>query len=281
MKVLVVGANGYIGSHVVRFLKNMGQEVSCVDFDDSYLPEDVPLYKENIFVDDEDIYKKLGSPDALIHLAWRNGFVHNSDSHMADLSGHFVFLKNMLKGGLKYLSVMGSMHEIGYYEGRIDENTPANPTSQYAIAKNALRLAITDLISREYPQVAFHWLRGFYIYGDDVRTNSVFGKILRAAQEGKKTFALNSGKNKYDFIHIDELAKQISLASVQKEINGIINCCSGKPVALGEMIETFVATNELDISLEYGKYPDRPYDSPVIYGDNKKITAIIDNFENK
>ena len=34
---------------------------------------------------------------------------------------------------------MGTMHEIGYWEGAIDENTPCNPLSMYGIAKDALR----------------------------------------------------------------------------------------------------------------------------------------------
>ena len=43
---------------------------------------------------------------------------------MNDLSSHMTFLEHMIDGGLKYLTVMGTMHEIGYWEGAIDENTP-------------------------------------------------------------------------------------------------------------------------------------------------------------
>lgn len=45
----------------------------------------------------------------------------------------------MIEGGLPQLSVMGTMHEVGYWEGAITEDTPTNPTSLYGIAKNALR----------------------------------------------------------------------------------------------------------------------------------------------
>ena len=43
------------------------------------------------------------------------------------------------RAGLPSVSVMGSMHEIGRWEGAVDENTPANPLSNYGVAKNALR----------------------------------------------------------------------------------------------------------------------------------------------
>lgn len=274
MKIAITGANGYLGSHVTTYLYERGYDVTAVDFRHGNLPTGVKKISIDI-LNEENIYKRIGAPDVLIHLAWRDGFVHSSQSHMKDLSKHFAFIMDALEGGVKYLSVMGSMHEVGYFEGCIKEDTVCNPMSQYGIAKNTLRQALTEIINREYKDVAFHWLRGYYIYGDDERSNSVFAKLLQAAKEGKSEFPFNSGKNKYDFISIDEMSEQIALASIQNEINGIINCCSGKPVALGEMIERYIEKNQLKISLAYGKYPDRPYDSPLIFGDNTKISAIL------
>ena len=179
----------------------------------------------------------------------------------------------MIDGGLKQLAVMGTMHEVGYWEGAIDENTPCKPMSQYGIAKNELRQSLELYALNK--SCKFMWLRAYYIYGDDLYGNSIFCKIRQAVKEGKTTFPFTTGKNKYDFIHIDELAKQIAMCSLQDKVLGIINCCSGKPVSLAEQIEWYRAHNKLPISLEYGKYPDRPYDSPCVYGDNEKIRKII------
>jgi len=44
---------------------------------------------------------------------------------------------------------------------------------------------------------------------------------------------------------------------------------------LATMVEEFIATQGLDISLEYGAYPDRPYDSPAVWGDASRITEIV------
>ena len=82
---------------------------------------------------------------------------------------------------------------------------------------------------------------------------------------------------RYDFIDLDELVKQIAAASLQKDITGTINLCSGVPVSLGDKINEFINRNNLSISLKYGAFPDRAYDSPVIYGDNTKIKAILNN----
>lgn len=64
-------------------------------------------------------------------------------------------------------------------------------------------------------------------------------------------------------------------ASTQETITGIINVCTGRPVALKEKVEEFIKENNLHIKLKYGAYPDRPYDSKIIYGDNTKITSIL------
>ena len=47
------------------------------------------------------------------------------------------FIYKMIKGGIKQVAVMGSMHEVGFFEGSINENTPCNPQSLYGISKNA------------------------------------------------------------------------------------------------------------------------------------------------
>ena len=228
---------------------------------------------EPLFSGDPDLYKKLGSPDICIHLAWRDGFRHNSAAHMKDLSSHVTFLNTMVEGGLQGLSVMGTMHEVGYWEGAINESTPCKPQSQYGIAKNALRqslmLSLADSPSR------LHWLRAYYITGDEAHGSSIFAKITQAEQDGKATFPFTSGSNLYDFIDVDELANMIVAASVQDRINGIINVCTGKPMSLADRVEKFLRDKNYKIKLDYGAFPDRPYDSPGTWGDPTKINRIL------
>lgn len=272
MKVVVTGASGYIGRHVVDALIKMHHEVIAVDMINKGINTDATFLSLDIFSDD--IYNKLGRPDACIHMAWKDGFNHASDAHMGMLSKHYAFIKNMIDGGVKYLSIMGTMHEIGYYEGCVDENTPTNPLSMYGIAKNALREA--SLLLADKSDTALMWLRAYYILGDDSNNNSIFTKVTQMEHEGKASFPFVSGKNKYDFIHVDELAKQIATASTQSEITGIINCCSGKPVSLADKVNEFIEKNHYSIRPDYGKFPERPYDSPAIWGDNTKINLIME-----
>lgn len=163
---------------------------------------------------------------------------------------------------------------MGYWEGCVDENTPCNPLSMYGIAKNALRQEL-QLFCKD-KDVNLHWLRAYYIYGDDTRGSSIFSKICQAVEDGKKEFPFTTGKNKYDFISIDRLAEQIFYASTQSEINGIINVCTGIPVPLEDKVEEYIKEHNYDIKLQYGAYPDREYDSPEIWGDVTRIKIIME-----
>lgn len=274
-RVLVTGANGYIGRHVVQALLERDCEVYACDLRFDGIDSRAHQVSVEIFSGDETIYEQLGKPDVCIHLAWRNGFIHNAETHITDLPNHYIFLKHMIEGGLPQLVVMGSMHEVGYWEGAIDENTPTNPMSLYAIAKNSLRQMI-ELVAKD-KGIILQWIRGFYILGDDLKSNSIFSKIVLAAEEGKTSFPFTTGKNLYDFIEVEELARQISSVGTQKEVTGIINCCTGKPVSLADQVELFIKNHNYDIKLEYGAYPDRKYDSPGIWGDPTKIQEIMKN----
>lgn len=274
-KILVTGAGGYIGRHVVKRLCDMGENVIAVDIRTDGIDTRANIVSCNIFSGSETVYEELGCPDTVIHMAWRDGFVHNSDAHMQDLSAHYTFIKNMIGKGIKQLVVMGTMHEVGYHEGAIDENTPCEPTSMYGIAKDALRRSTIQLTQRS--NVCLQWLRAYYIYGDDARSNSIFAKLTKAAEEGKTTFPFTTGKNKYDFIEVDKLAEQIATVAVQNEVTGIINCCTGEPVSLADKVESFIKEHGFNIKLEYGAFPDRPYDSPGVWGDASKINAVMKN----
>lgn len=272
-RVLVTGAGGYIGRHVVTALCDLGADVLAVDFNTSQIDSRAVCRQENLFNGTEDIYQQLDCPEACLHMAWRDGFVHRSDAHMEDLSSHYTFIRNMIHGGLRHLAVMGTMHEVGYHEGAIDENTPCKPISMYGVAKDALRRS--TFLMAEGTDVCLQWLRAYYIYGDDMRGKSIFSKISQAVQRGETHFPFTTGKNQYDFIHVDELSKQIAACVMQEEVRGIINCCTGQPISLSEKVESFIREHGWKITLDYGAFPDRPYDSPGVWGDCTKIQKIM------
>lgn len=272
MKIVVTGANGYLGQGIVKHLLDLGQEVTAVDFLTNNVDSRAVKIACNLF-EIEDPYQFFDYPDIVLHLAWRDGFVHNSDAHIVDLPKHYFFIKRLLQKGLKRIAVMGSMHEIGFYEGSISENTPCNPTTLYGISKDALRKLVKELCFQH--NAKWQWLRGYYIVGNSKFGNSIFSKITIAALEGKKEFPFTMGQNQYDFLDYDDFCEQTSKCVCQDRINGIINICSGKPEKLADRVERFIKDSGYVIKLKYGAFPDRPYDSKAVWGNNKKTLEAI------
>ena len=277
--ILVTGCNGYIGKSVVDCLLNKGKKVIGLTRT-SKVERDHPngvFLKMNFSDWDECHHIKHGHPDSCVHLAWRNGFHHQSTTHYDDLISHLNFIKKIIELGVSNIAIIGTAHEIGNYNGSVDESTPTYPMNPYGIAKDFLRNAI--LAYAETKNVKIKWLRVYYMFGDDERNNSVFTKLIHAEKQGKSSFDMNSGENLYDFIHVEKLSEQIFMAVDQDEVTGIINCCSGKPVALKTMLEQFIKAKNMKIIAEYGKYPERPYDSKAIWGNPNKINYITSKYE--
>lgn len=275
MKILVTGANGYMGTGIVKQLLDDEFKIVATDIVTDRVDERAEKIDGNIF-EITNPYECFGKPDVLLHLAWRDGFKHNSENHLADLPLHYKFISQMMRAGVKRVCILGTMHEVGFYEGAINENTPTAPESLYGISKNALRDAVR--LEAENCGCIFQWIRGFYIVGNTTAGCSIFSKITQAENEGKTEFPFTMGTNQYDFIDYDEFCTQVAATVEQQDINGIINCCSGQPMRLGERVEQFIRDNNYNIKLKYGAFPDRPYDSKAVWGNNNKIVEIMKNY---
>lgn len=271
--VFVTGAGGYLGPHVVTALADRGfSVVAVVRPGSSAVLDPRARVLEADILDEHLNLSEWFDARAVVHLAWKHGFQHNSPAHMEQLSAHYRLLTRLAAGGVPRIVALGTMHEIGYWEGPIVAETPTHPQSQYGIAKDALRRSLSLAIPES---TSLAWARAYYIYGDDRRNNSVFRKLLEAADGGATEFPFTTGRNRYDFIRVEELGRQLAALADADHVTGVINCSTGTPTSLAEMVETFIAENGLGLTLKYGAFPDRPYDSPAVWGDATAIRALM------
>lgn len=274
MRVLVTGGSGYIGRHVVLKLLERGHSVVATTHRSSDFPPEVTQIPFDIGTSTANLFSLAGKPDVCIHLAWANGFSHADPSHLQRAYEHLAFIKGLFEAGLRHIAIAGTMHEVGYHVGVVTADTPMRPLHSYGLGKSFLHQAVTMLASSL--DVRLQWLRFYYILGDDIRNRSVFSKLLEVEKSGKRTFEFNSGELLYDFIDVGQLANQVVAVASQREIDGVINCCSGKPRSLKSAVLSFIADNSLAIEPVWGKYPLRRYDSPAIWGDSRAIEAIME-----
>lgn len=272
MNVLVTGANGYLGQGIVQTLLDNGIGVTAADIATDRVDARAKRVDCDLFALN-DPFAYLGEPDVVLHLAWRDGFVHNAPSHIDQLSAHCGFIRRLAEAGAKRIAVMGTMHEVGFFEGSIDETTPCAPMNCYGIAKNALR-GYVEWLHTATP-FAYQWLRGYYIVGHSEYGRSIFSKITAAVRAGQTEFPFTMGLNQYDFIDYPDFCHQVAAAVMQDKVDGIINICSGRPEKLSDRVERFIRENGYSIKLRYGAFPDRPYDAKAVWGSDQKIAAIL------
>ena len=82
------------------------------------------------------------------------------------------------------------------------------------------------------------------------------------------------GLNQFDFLNYDIFCKYVADIVEQDKIDGIINVCAGRPEKLADCVEQFISENGFNIKLIYGAFPDRPYDSKAIWGDDFKLRMV-------
>jgi len=168
MKVLVTGATGYIGKHLVDRLITIPnvELVLCARNINELRWGGLQALELDIKVFEDFSIIKGSDYDLLIHLAWGELNDYKSIGHLEnEYIHHFSFLKKLIEDGLSNVTILGTCFEYGMQYGELKEDMPTNPTTSYGIAKDTLRRSMELLCATH--EVNFKWLRLFYIWGSD------------------------------------------------------------------------------------------------------------------
>ncbi|WP_018614944.1 NAD-dependent epimerase/dehydratase family protein [Segetibacter koreensis] len=282
-KVLVTGASGFIGEYViVELLKNNYSVIATSTSAEKVKQRAwfskvkfVPFNFKN-YSADANYFQYFDKPDALIHLAWEGLPNYKSLFHFEEnLPRHYAFIKNLVLNGLSDVTVTGTCFEYGFKQGCLTEETDTNPTNAYAIAKDALHKFLTQL--QLYNPFVLKWVRLFYMHGKGQNPNSIFSQLEKAIENKQDTFNMSGGEQIRDYLRVEEVAEYIAKIAMQNKITGAINCCSGKPVKLKELIKNYLEEKKTNIHLNLGYYPYLDYEPMSFWGDNTKLKTIINN----
>jgi nucleoside-diphosphate-sugar epimerase len=278
MNVMVTGATGFIGRHVVTELLANGHSVIAIARD-LEKAKAMPWFNEVEFVQCdlhdsyEQLFKRDSLPNAIVHLAWPGlpnyqGFFHISKNLPADLA----FLEAAVNAGISHLVVAGTCQEYGFQYGPLEEEMVAKPTTPYGFAKNVLCEALR-LLQKE-KQFAFQWMRLFYMHGEGQNKNSLLAQLNSAIEEGKESFNMSMGDQLRDYLPVKEVAKNFIACLENPQIAGIINCCSGKPSSVFDIVSQQIIEKGSNIKLNRGYYPYPNYEPLAFWGDPTKLNKL-------
>jgi dTDP-6-deoxy-L-talose 4-dehydrogenase (NAD+) len=280
--VLVTGATGFIGQHVIeQLLTKDGVRVIATARTEppveraAWLPS-VQFIPFDISADwlTTDLYAHFGRPDAVIHLAWQGLPDYKSLAHVDTYwLQHYRFLTNLIANGLTDLTVTGTCLEYGLQSGCLAEDLLTQPTTAYGLAKDMLRKAL-DLVLTDR-NVSFKWLRLFYMYGRGQNPKSLLAQVETAALRGDTSFNMSKGEQLRDYLSVTDVAKIILQTSLQQKVIGTINCCSGQPIAVRTLVERFMWEHNYQLSLNLGHYPYPTYEPLAFWGNNQKLLTIL------
>lgn len=278
MKIAVTGANGFIGRHVITELTKYPVEIiPIVRYSTSHLPEHLQAkaISLDIHSPQKDVFKFMGSPDALIHLAWSGLPNYRSLHHFEqELPMQYQFLQGIIKSGLQSLVVAGTCFEYGMQSGALHENMATAPDNPYGFAKDVLRCQL-EYLQKTNP-FSLAWARLFYIYGEGQAENSLLPQLRKAIERGDKTFNMSGGEQLRDYLPATEVTKHLVSLAVDRKNVGTINICSGKPTSVRNLVEQWIAENNWEIDLNLGHYSYPDYEPMAFWGDKKKLDAYME-----
>ena len=281
LKILVTGASGFIGNHLIKeLLKNTNHEIIATSRDIEkakkyewfsrvkYISYDLNSQEEL------NLFEYFDKPDKVIHLAWDGLPNYNDLIHIEkNLFNNYQFIKNLVANGLKDITITGTCFEYGLINGCLSEDIQTNPSNSYAIAKDSLRKFIEEL-KKQY-KFNYKWIRLFYMYGEGQGEKSLIALLDKAIQNGEKEFNMSGGEQLRDYLHIQEVVSNISKIALHNKIdNQIINCCSGKPISIRKFVENYLDEKNYSMKLNLGYYPYPTYEPMAFWGNNDKLDLI-------
>jgi len=283
MKILVTGATGFIGYHIIHYLLNNGYEVIATGTSrEKAMQRDwfsrVKFVEHFTGKDDTqtDLYIKFDRPVKLIHLAWPGLPDYKSPAHIEEyLPAQYAFLENMICNGLKDVTITGTCFEYGMKNGLLTENMEPEPANPYAVAKDSLRRQLMMLQATH--SFSLKWIRLFYMYGKGQHVKSLIIQLDAALAKGENTFNMSGGQQVRDYLPVEKVAENIARIAMQNKITGIINCSSNKPVTVESMVREYLKQVGGKIELNLGYYPYPDYEPMEFWGDNTKMLKALEN----
>lgn len=272
MNILVTGATGFIGSHVVNELVCRGHTIIALTRNKNSVRNTLVKYVYGDLCNtDHKLIDQIASYgiDSCIHLAWQG----IPDFSYQNCINNFNMGLNLLdlcrKLDIIKLICTGSCWEYENPIGMVNENWSLSSQSSFRAVKNSFRM-IAESFCRDN-NISFYWLRLFYVYGIGQRSGSLIPYIVGELKRGKypqlKTpFAGN------DYINVEDVARAIVDTMEMSPDESILNIGSGYALPVIDILKLIAA--KLNINLDLSVYI-KDFDSNRFWADMSRSKKVI------
>lgn len=292
-KVLVTGADGFIGSHLVEYLLEKGYDVRAFTYYNSFntwgwldsLPGD-KLKEIDIFPGDirdpNGVREAMKGIDGVFHLAALIAIpfsYYSPDSYVdTNIKGTLNVLQAARDMGTERIMITSTSEVYGTAQYvPIDEHHPYQGQSPYSATKiGADRLAESFYRSFELPVSI---VRPFNTYGPRQSARAVIPTIITQLLAGKEEIKLGSLTPTRDFNFVkDTAAGFVAIAESEKTLGEEINIATQKEISIGELAQEIIDQINPSAHIVCDEQRLRPEKSEVnrLLGDNTKIRTLTD-----
>jgi nucleoside-diphosphate-sugar epimerase len=286
LTVLVTGASGFIGSHVVGALLARGRRVRAVvrsTSDRRALAAATEAAGAGADARLEiaacDLWNAIererralcDGTDAAVLAAWFAvpGQYLGSPENLRCIDGTVALVRTLGEAGCARVLGVGSCFEYDFTPGTLREEGPLAPGSLYAASKVATRFLGEQVAHASGTR--FLWARLFYQYGPFEDARRLVPAVATALLRGEKV-DVTEGRQVRDFLHVEDVATAL-VAALESELTGVVNVGSARPVTVREIVATLESLAERPGLVNFGGRPESPTDPPQVVADNTRLVA--------
>jgi nucleoside-diphosphate-sugar epimerase len=275
-RIFITGAGGFVGAATTRAALAGGHEVHALTRQSGAARLAGLNGKLHRHVADLSDGKAIANllatikPDIVIHSAWEGvgGASRAGDIQFDNIRTTLLLADAAIAAGVGKFVGIGSQAEYGRFDRRITEDDLPQPTMLYGAAKlSACHLARQR--TRE-AGVGFAWLRLFSVFGPGDNPNWLIPSVAASLVQGVAP-RCTLGTQKWDYLHIDDVAMGTLAAAVTDRATGIFNLSSGAPVAVRAIIERLRDLAAPGLELSFGDVPFGPDQIMHLEGDNSRL----------
>lgn len=216
---IVVGANGFLGSSLVKRLLNEDIEVLAVyNKHFNFIDEKAKL------ITSEDLFDSDIRPDYIFYVA---GNYANSYRELLVLNDNLY--RYSLKFNNSKLIYVSSTNIYGIHDRVITETSSFNNPGIYAQSKLSGEFIVSSMLN-------YAIIRLTYIYGPGITNNSFIPQIIKSAKDLNQITLFGDGNRMQDYIYIDD-AVDLCLVSAKIKSNGVYLGATGKSISNREVAE--------------------------------------------